>query len=195
MDTIENILKFLVRFIKGRVNLVQKEFVKSETLTTKPRPVIKKEIKWEPSPNFSSRRGNDIKAIILHHTGPGGLKATISWAKSKKSQISYHYVIDTDGKIYQLVKDKHKAWHAGVAKLYGTPLVNEISLGISLVGKGDKPFSEKQYKSLIYLCKELKRKYDIKDSYIVGHKDVAPKRKVDPAPFNLKHFLQRLNKE
>ena len=45
---------------------------------------------------------------------------------------------------------------------------------------GYREFTEAQYESLIPLCQEIKERYNIKDSNIVGHEDVAPGRKQDP---------------
>ena len=36
------------------------------------------------------------------------------------------------------------------------------------------------YKSLIFLCKKLKKKYLIKSENFLGHSDIAPLRKIDP---------------
>ena len=33
---------------------------------------------------------------------------------------------------------------------------------------------------LINLCKKLKKKYKIKNKFILGHSDIAPLRKIDP---------------
>ena len=34
--------------------------------------------------------------------------------------------------------------------------------------------------SLIYLCKKIKKKYNIDPDWVLGHSDIAPKRKKDP---------------
>jgi N-acetylmuramoyl-L-alanine amidase len=149
----------------------------SETQIPSTQSEQSKEIKWEPSPNFSSRNGNQIKAIILHHTGKGGLKAAVSWFKTTESKVSAHYVIDVTGEIYQMVKDEDKAWHAGDSELYGIKTVNSISIGIELVNTG------------------LEQKYNIEDKYIVGHKDICipPGRKNDPHDFDWVRFFKLVN--
>ena len=45
---------------------------------------------------------------------------------------------------------------------------------------GYEKFTKTQINKLIKLCLNLKRKYNIKDSNIVGHSDIAPLRKQDP---------------
>lgn len=140
-----------------------------------------------PSPNFNSRNGTDIDAIVLHHTASNNGAGDIAWMRNPKSQVSANYVLDRDGKIYQLVGDEKRAWHAGVSALNGVPTdVNARSIGIEIVndGSGRTPFTEAQYRSLGQLVGYLKERYNVPMSNIVGHKDVAiPRgRKTDPAP-------------
>ena len=48
-----------------------------------------------------------------------------------------------------------------------------------------KSFSNSQIKSLINLCKKIKKKYKIKKQNFLGHSDISPLRKKDPE----KNFL------
>lgn len=148
---------------------------------TKP-PVVQ-----APSPNYNSRNGADIDAIVLHHTASNNGAGDIAWLRNPKSQVSAQYVLDRDGTIYQLVGDEKRAWHAGESALNGVPTdVNGRSIGIEIVndGSGKTPFTEAQYKSLGQLVGYLKQRYDVPMKNIVGHKDVAVPhgRKNDPAP-------------
>ncbi|MFY0576753.1 N-acetylmuramoyl-L-alanine amidase [Cystobacter fuscus] len=100
--------------------------------------------------------------------------------------VSAHYMLDRDGKIYQLVGDEKRARHAGKGELHGVPTdVNGRSIGIEIVndGSGKTPFTDAQYKSLTQLVGYLKQEYKVPANNILGHKDVAvPKgRKSDPA--------------
>ena len=147
---------------------------------TKP-PVIN-----SPSPNFNERGGKDIDAIVLHHTASNNGAADLAHMRNPKSEVSAHYMLDRDGKIYQLVGDSKRAWHAGKGELHGVPTdVNSRSIGIEIVndGSGKTPFTDAQYKALTQLVGYLKQEYKVPGNNIVGHKDVAvPKgRKSDPA--------------
>lgn len=147
---------------------------------TKP-PVIS-----APSPNYNERGGKDIDTIVLHHTASNDGKGDLAWMRNPKSQVSAHYMLDRDGKIYQLVNDQKRAWHAGAGELHGVPTdVNGRSIGIEIVndGSGKTPFTDAQYKSLTQLVGYLKQEYKVPMNNILGHKDVAvPKgRKNDPA--------------
>ena len=109
---------------------------------------------------------------------------SIKRLKDPKSKVSCHYLINRKGKTIQMVKDKNIAWHAGKSKWKKFVNLNKNSIGIELINKGHnfgyQKFSDKQIKSLIELCKILKKKYSIKKENFLGHSDVAPLRKVDP---------------
>ena len=109
---------------------------------------------------------------------------SIKRLKNPKYKVSCHYLINRKGKIIQLVKDKNIAWHAGKSKWKKVTDLNKDSIGIELVNKGHEfgyqNFSPKQIKSLIRLCKNLKKKYFIKKENFLGHSDIAPLRKIDP---------------
>ena len=106
-----------------------------------------------------------------------------------------------------MVEDKKIAWHAGKSKWKKFINLNENSIGIELVNKGHRlgyqNFTENQIKSLITLCKKLKKKYKIKKENFLGHSDIAPLRKVDPGEkfpwkrlsiYNLGKWYQKRNK-
>jgi N-acetylmuramoyl-L-alanine amidase len=81
----------------------------------------------------------------------------------------------------QLAQTKDITWHAGVSRWKTYRDVNKISVGIEqehLDGVTDWP--ESQIKATAYVCRLLMEKYNIPVENIVGHRDVAPGRKVDP---------------
>ena len=138
------------------------------------------------SPNFSkkTRQKNNIKFVIIHYTGMQSEIESIKRLKNPKYKVSCHYLINRAGKVYQMVKDTNIAWHAGKSKWKKSINLNENSIGIELVNKGHKfgyqSFSNRQIKSLIQLCKILKKKHSIKKENFLGHSDIAPLRKIDP---------------
>ena len=131
---------------------------------------------------------------------------SIKRLKSKKSKVSCHYLINRKGKLTQIVKDLNIAWHAGKSKWKNFKNLNKNSIGIELVNKGHKfgyqKFTNFQIKSLIKLCKKLKKKYKIKKENFFGHSDIAPLRKIDPgekfpwkklSKYNLGNWYQKKN--
>ena len=109
---------------------------------------------------------------------------SIERLKNPKYKVSCHYLINREGKIIQMVKDEKIAWHAGKSRWKKFKNLNKNSLGIELINKGHRfgyqGFTNKQINSLINLCKNLKKKYSIKQENFLGHSDIAPLRKIDP---------------
>jgi N-acetylmuramoyl-L-alanine amidase len=140
--------------------------------------------KSSPNQSKSSRSYRDIKFVIIHYTGMQSEIESIKRLINPKSKVSCHYLINRNGRVIQLVKDTRVAWHAGKSKWKKFINLNNNSLGIELVNKGHEygyqNFSNKQIKSLIRLCKKLKKKYFIKKENFLGHSDIAPLRKNDP---------------
>ena len=67
------------------------------------------------SSNYSKKNRNikQIKVVVIHYTGMQSKIASIKRLVNPKSKVSSHYLINKKGKIYNLVKDKRVAWHAG----------------------------------------------------------------------------------
>ena len=132
----------------------------------------------------NNRHKKDIKFVIFHYTGMQSEIESIKRLKNPKSKVSCHYLINKKGEIIQMVKDNYVAWHAGKSKWKKFANLNKNSIGIELTNKGHQfgyeRFSVKQIKSLIELCKNLKKKYQIKRENFLGHSDIAPLRKDDP---------------
>ena len=143
-------------------------------------------IKTNYSPNFNKKTRNfrDIKIIVIHYTGMQSKIESVKRLMSSKHEVSCHYLIDRKGEILKLVDENRVAWHAGKSRWKNFKNLNKNSIGIELVNKGHEfgyeKFTKTQINKLIKLCLNLKRKYNIKDSNIVGHSDIAPLRKQDP---------------
>ena len=135
------------------------------------------------SPNFDHRL-HKINMIVIHYTGMKSCDDALIHLCNKNTKVSAHYLIDEIGKIYQLVDDNFRAWHAGVSIWDGITDINSCSIGIELVNPGHefgyKTFEEQQMLSIEYLLEELLFKYGISLKNVVGHSDVAPLRKCDP---------------
>lgn len=128
--------------------------------------------------------------IILHHTAQGSTDQTIKTFTLKSTGTSAHYVVGRDGKIVHMVNDYLRANHAGVSKWGNETDLNSCSLGIEIDNNGDEPYSDIQINSLISLLSVLKKKYNIPAANIIGHADIAPKRKPDPNKFPWKKLSE-----
>ena len=138
------------------------------------------------SSNFDKKKRsiNSIKIIIIHYTGMQSERESIIRLCNPKSKVSSHFVISQSGKIYRLVKERQIAWHAGKSCWGKCINLNKNSIGIELVNRGHKfgytNFKKKQLSSLVKVCRNLTKKYKIKQRNMVGHSDVSPLRKMDP---------------
>lgn len=130
------------------------------------------------SPNFDQRRPN---LVILHHTTNDTAEQALSTLTNPARKVSSHYLIGRDGRVYYLVDERHRAWHAGVSYWGGHRDLNSSSIGIELDNNGYEPFPEPQIATLLTLLADLKRRYKLPATAFVGHGDIAPGRKVDPS--------------
>ena len=138
------------------------------------------------SKNFDSRKYK-IQFIVLHYTETKNLEKAIDLLTSKKRKVSCHFVVDTDGQIYNLVSESKRAWHAGESSWKGLQDMNSRSIGIEIVNPGEKKlknYPKVQINQLINLIHFLEEKFNIPFYNILGHSDIAPHRKIDPG----KHF-------
>ena len=175
--------------------------------------------KWIPSPFFTSRGNYPLDMIIVHHIGSKSEKlysigGTITWFtdidvhKNKdtgkiENKVSAHYAIPREqhkgNDLYNFVKDIDIAYHAGESQwtVDGKlrKYINRYSIGIELEGDGNLvEYTSYQYDVLHWLVKDLMSQYNIPESNIVGHEDIAPGRKVDPGKlFDWKKFRTMLS--
>lgn len=132
------------------------------------------------SRNYDSREGNPIKYIILHYTEVDFKTAYEILIGNTDRKVSAHYLVDLSGDIIRLVPDEYRAWHAGESKWNGQEKLNDTSIGIEIVNDGKTPYPEEQIREVVNMVGFLQEKYKIEGYNIIGHSDVAPKRKIDP---------------
>ena len=157
-----------------------------------PRP----DSEWIPSPNFRSPRRKPVTCIVIHATAGGfaGALETLTSADGPEGRVSAHYLIDADGSIKHLVHESDEAWHAGVSSWAGQDNVNDFSVGIELVNANDgkMPYPDAQVAACAALVKPMMADYGVTLGNVVGHLDIAPGRKTDPAAFPWDKFRAML---
>lgn len=134
---------------------------------------------WVGTTNFNLRRPN---YVIIHHTAQNSTEQTLKTFTMPSTQVSSHYVIGRDGKVYQMLHDHMRAWHGGAAKWGSNTDLNSSSIGIELDNNGSEPFPEEIITSLLAVLGKLKKEHGIPTENFIGHADIAPVRKVDPSP-------------
>lgn len=122
--------------------------------------------------------------IVLHYTGMPSGEAALARLRDPEAQVSAHYLVEEDGRIFRLVPEERRAWHAGKSFWRGQTDVNGASVGIEIVNPGHefgyRAFPEAQVAALIELLADIRARWQVADADIVGHSDVAPDRKEDP---------------
>jgi len=127
-----------------------------------------------------------VSFIVLHYTATNTAR---SLEILSRRNVSSHYLItdETPPRVYQLVDESRRAWHAGESEWYGRSDLNAASIGIEIVnngpmGDGWQPYSEAQIQTLITLLKDISTRHQVLPRNIIGHSDIAPQRKQDPGP-------------
>ncbi len=141
------------------------------------------EIIQAPSPNYNIR-ALPISMLLLHYTGMQSGQAALQRLTDAQSNVSAHYLVDEDGRIFALVDEANRAWHGGTGSWRGITDINSASIGIEIVNPGHewgyRAFPQAQMDAVIQLSQAILNRHAIPAHNIIGHSDSAPTRKQDP---------------
>lgn len=136
--------------------------------------------------------------LILHYTA---LDFRASVEALTGNRVSAHYLVPdphdasyiaagfTDMRVFNLVDEVDRAWHAGLSNWAGRSGLNDTAIGIEIVNQATDdngtfhfpPYPDEQIDALIELCRNILLRYpDITPRNVVGHSDIAIGRKSDP---------------
>lgn len=136
-----------------------------------------------PSPNFDARV-SPPDMLVLHYTGMESGEGALVRLRDPTARVSAHYLVEEDGRVFSLVPEARRAWHAGVSFWAGARDINGHSIGVEIVNPGHefgyRPFPDDQIAALIELLTDVRSRWTMPDARILGHSDVAPERKTDP---------------
>jgi hypothetical protein len=113
------------------------------------------------------------KGVIIHHTGGRGLDVAIKTLQSRK--LSYHYLVDRDGRIVNVLPDNLVGWHAGHTNKK-PELNNSNTVSISMVAKDDTDVTPEQLAAASALEEQLAKKYGFPKSESYGHGEVSSQK-------------------
>jgi len=160
-----------------------------------------------PSANQNQR----IRFVILHYTAGNWQQSLQALTEQSARPVSSHYLIPQSQdasyppaeplKIYQLVSEQQRAWHAGTSRWQDRHNLNDQSIGIELVNEAQceqlpdaqeelsqplcitPDFDPAQLLLLADLLQDMLKRYpDITPDRVLAHSDVAPDLKQDPGP-------------
>lgn len=134
--------------------------------------------------------------VVVHYTGMASAEAALARLCDPAAAVSAHYLIARDGRLWQLVDEDARAWHAGRGGWGEVDDVNSRSIGIELDNPGPPgglpPFAEPQMTTLEALLAGILARWRIPPERVIGHADMAPGRKADPGPkFDWRRLARR----
>ncbi len=136
-----------------------------------------------PSPNFDAR-AQPVDMLILHYTGMPSGAAALARLRDPQARVSAHYLVEEDGRVFALVEEGMRAWHAGVSHWRGAAGLNGRSIGIEIVNPGHehgyRSFPVLQMVAVVELCLEILGRHAIPARHVLAHADVSPDRRQDP---------------
>lgn len=160
-----------------------------------PAPQLAIDNRYYPAKAQNSR----VQYLVLHFTNESLSEAVDILTKG---EVSAHYLVSAEHppRIYRLVDEQRRAWHAGSDSAWrGATQLNSSSIGIEIENGGNRkgpdgqvtyaPYADDQIDVLLWLIKDIVARHEITPIRIVGHSDIAPQRKVDPGPLFPWHRL------
>ncbi len=143
---------------------------------------------------FNSR----IRFLVMHYTAVN-FSASINALTGPS--VSAHYLVPDPSdpsfikagfkelRVFNLIDENSRAWHAGESAWGNRTNLNDNSIGIEIVNEAKDvngvftfpPFNDSQIKAVTELALNILQRYpDISPVNVVAHSDIAPGRKSDP---------------
>lgn len=136
-----------------------------------------------PSPNFGARKdGARPDLVVLHYTAMENAQVALDRLCDPEFEVSAHWLLGRDGRVWQLVDEEARAWHAGAGSWGAVTDINSRSIGIEIDNDGRAPFAEPAMAALDRLLADIRHRWTISPERVIGHQDMAPDRKLDPGP-------------
>ena len=159
----------------------------------------------------SDNQGSRIRHVVIHFTSADFAESLRLLTERTQRPVSAHYLVPENGdpsyprrrlRVYRLVGEDQRAWHAGQSHWRGETALNSSSIGIEIVNRSDcvalapahesgiaedrcefHDYDAEQIELVIKLVLDILRRHPGIDPVdIVGHADIAPDRRLDPGP-------------
>lgn len=159
----------------------------------------------------SENQSGRVKYLVIHYTTTDFAESLHLLTERTERPVSSHYLVPERGdpsyphrrvKVYRLVEEDQRAWHAGRSFWRGDTDLNTRSIGIEIVNRSAcesvdlasamedpeafcefREYDDEQIDLVIDLVLDILRRHPSIDPInILAHSDVAPDRKLDPGP-------------
>ena len=143
--------------------------------------------------------------LILHHTASNADMSGYLAKPGDGRKVSVHFHITRTGAVTRYsnlvdlrMKTAMHAYHAGASrwtykgKVYTG--LNAHSIGIELDGDGKTAFTPPQLSKMYALCTEIMSAFQIPPECVLGHKEISPRRKIDPSPMDMEEVRTKLSR-
>ena len=134
-----------------------------------------------------------IQSIICHHTaGPASGNSpslnVVAYGRAGLSGPLSQLFLARDGTVYLVAAGI--SYHAG--RVVSNKYTNSHAIGIEAEATGTSSWPAHQVNEYAKLCKALAKEFGLSTSRVVGHKEAAPRRKIDPN-FSMSDFRAKVN--
>jgi N-acetylmuramoyl-L-alanine amidase len=139
----------------------------------------------------ASGHNSRVQFLVLHFTGED---LSESVRLLTQQDVSAHYLVSDEvpPRIYRLVDEGSRAWHAGDSRWGAFTMLNASSIGIEIVNPGRvqqadgsmayAPFPTPQIDLVMALVEDIVQRHRIRPDRVLAHSDIAPQRRQDPGP-------------
>jgi N-acetyl-anhydromuramyl-L-alanine amidase AmpD len=144
-------------------------------------------ITWRGSPNFWQGRNGNATLAIVDHIMESSIESADGWFHNTDSQVSAHYGVARDGRVYQWVKEEDTAWANGIVNHPQTAIswiadkvvnqgidANYFTVSIEHEGYTGKAFSETQYQATLWLHRQIIARHGVQvdRQHLNGHFEI-----------------------
>lgn len=134
--------------------------------------------------SLAPRPAGAVVDMIVMHTRFGPEAETRAALRAPGDGFSAHYLIGSDGTIWQMADESACARHAGTGSWRGHTALDARAIAVALAHPGaprpDADYPVMQLAAACDLCLHILSRHDIPARNIIGHADIAPDRATDP---------------
>jgi peptidoglycan hydrolase-like protein with peptidoglycan-binding domain len=125
----------------------------------------------------SSRQGNKIDMVILHHSATTNVNTVLGMMETGSRTVSANYVLGNDGHIYGVVPEELRAWTSGASTDGGKGAQFDrraITFECANLSVNGWTISDATYTSLAKLLADFHQRYGIPldRDHVVGHREL-----------------------